>query len=67
MTACHALAQSQFQFKKKNQLINVLFCVIRTRVHLLFFFLSQHVRDEKINQKIIKEINPFLACWYIGE
>ena len=35
---------------------NVLVCVIRTRAqHLsLFFFLSQHVGDEKINQRIIK-------------
>ena len=43
-------------------------CVIRMRTHLLFllFFLSQHVRDEKIYHMIIKLINPFLACWYFG-
>ena len=41
---------------KKNQPVNVLVCVIRTRAHhlFLFFFLSQHVGDEKINQRIIK-------------
>ena len=46
MTACQTLVHLQFQ--KKNQPIDVLVCVIRTRAHLLFlfFFLSQHVNRE---------------------
>ena len=58
MTAYQALVQSQFS--KKNQPINELVYVIRMPAHssgslFLFFFLSQHVRDQKINQsRIIK-------------
>ena len=49
MTAYQALVQSQFP--KQNQPINELVYVIRMRAHrlFLFFFLSRHVRDEKIN------------------
>ena len=42
-----------FNYNKKK---STSVCVIRTRAHLLFlfFFLSQHMGDEKINQRIIK-------------
>ena len=48
MTACQALVHSPVSMIKKNQPIDVLVCVLRTRAHLLFlfFFLSQHVNRE---------------------